>query len=169
VAGEWRQAANGTKAPVISPVTETPLGDVPVAGAADTESSPSRGRGGLKARRATPPFTRADAIHAIADEMVRRAGEAARMISSETGKPIAQAQREWALTVDQFRWYAEEAGWIYGRRIESRVPGGRFKVSYEPIGVVAAFGGTNFSGGREGGVEGIRDYLDVKLAQVVFS
>jgi succinate-semialdehyde dehydrogenase / glutarate-semialdehyde dehydrogenase len=31
------------------------------------------------------------------------------------------------------------------------------------------FGGTNFSGmGREGGVEGIRDYLDVKLAQVVF-
>jgi len=33
----------------------------------------------------------------------------------------------------------------------------------------APFGGTNFSGmGREGGPEGIRDYLDVKLAQVVF-
>jgi succinate-semialdehyde dehydrogenase/glutarate-semialdehyde dehydrogenase len=33
----------------------------------------------------------------------------------------------------------------------------------------APFGGTNFSGmGREGGVEGIRDYLDTKLAQVVF-
>jgi acyl-CoA reductase-like NAD-dependent aldehyde dehydrogenase len=33
----------------------------------------------------------------------------------------------------------------------------------------APFGGTNFSGmGREGGVEGIRDYLDVKLAQAVF-
>ena len=33
----------------------------------------------------------------------------------------------------------------------------------------APFGGTNFSGmGREGGVEGITDYLDTKLAQVVF-
>jgi succinate-semialdehyde dehydrogenase/glutarate-semialdehyde dehydrogenase len=33
----------------------------------------------------------------------------------------------------------------------------------------APFGGTNFSGmGREGGIEGIRDYLEVKLAQVVF-
>ena len=33
----------------------------------------------------------------------------------------------------------------------------------------APFGGTRFSGmGREGGSEGIADYLDTKLAQVVF-
>lgn len=32
----------------------------------------------------------------------------------------------------------------------------------------APFGGTNFSGtGREGGSEGILDYLDTKLAQIV--
>ena len=66
------------------------------------------------------------------------------MISSETGKPIAQGQREWALTVDQFRWYAEEARRIYGRIVESRVPGGRFEVSHEPVGVAAAFTAWNF-------------------------
>lgn len=33
----------------------------------------------------------------------------------------------------------------------------------------APFGGTNFSGlGREGGAEGIEDYLDTKLSQIVF-
>ncbi len=33
----------------------------------------------------------------------------------------------------------------------------------------APFGGTNFSGmGREGGIEGIEDYLETKLAQIVF-
>ena len=33
----------------------------------------------------------------------------------------------------------------------------------------APFGGTRYSGmGREGGAEGITDYLDTKLAQVVF-
>ena len=33
----------------------------------------------------------------------------------------------------------------------------------------APFGGTNHSGmGREGGLEGIEDYLDTKLAQIVF-
>jgi succinate-semialdehyde dehydrogenase/glutarate-semialdehyde dehydrogenase len=66
------------------------------------------------------------------------------MISSETGKPIAQGQREWALTVDQFRWHAEEARRIYGRLVESRVPGGRFEISHEPVGVAAAFTAWNF-------------------------
>jgi succinate-semialdehyde dehydrogenase / glutarate-semialdehyde dehydrogenase len=34
----------------------------------------------------------------------------------------------------------------------------------------APFGGTNHSGmGREGGIEGIRDYLDVKSSQMVWS
>jgi succinate-semialdehyde dehydrogenase / glutarate-semialdehyde dehydrogenase len=144
VAGEWRPAANGAKAAVISPVTEAPLGEAPVAGVADTEEALHAAEAGLRGWRATPAFGRADAIHAIADEMVRRAGEAARMISSETGKPIAQAQREWGLTVDQFRWYAEEARRIYGRLVESRVPGGRFEISHEPVGVVAAFTAWNF-------------------------
>jgi succinate-semialdehyde dehydrogenase/glutarate-semialdehyde dehydrogenase len=137
-------AANGAKAAVMSPVTGGPLGEVPVAGVADTEEALRAAEAGLKTWRSTPAFARADAMHAIADEMVRRTGEAARMISSETGKPIAQAQREWSLTVDQFRWYAEEARRIYGRLVESRVPGGRFEVSHEPIGVVAGFTAWNF-------------------------
>ena len=106
----------------MSPVIETPLGEAPAAGVADTEA----------------------ALHAIADEMIRRAAEAAPMISCETGKPIAQAQREWRLSVDQFRWLAQEARRIYGRIIESRVPGGRFEVSHEPVGIAAAFTAWNF-------------------------
>jgi succinate-semialdehyde dehydrogenase / glutarate-semialdehyde dehydrogenase len=144
VAGEWRQAANGSKAPVISPVTEASLGEAPVASVADTEEAIHAAEAGLKAWRAAPAFTRADALHAIADEMTRRTDEAARMISSETGKPLAQGQREWALTIDQFRWHAEEARRVYGRIVESRVPGGRFEISHEPVGVTAAFTAWNF-------------------------
>src|SRR3984957_3923440 len=144
VAGEWRQAKNGARAAVLSPVTKPALGEPRVAGAADTEAALHAAEAGLKAWRATPAFTRADALHAIANEMARRADEAARMISSETGKPIAQGQREWALTVDQFRWYAEEARRIYGRIVESRAPGGRFEINHEPVGVIAAFTAWNF-------------------------
>jgi succinate-semialdehyde dehydrogenase/glutarate-semialdehyde dehydrogenase len=144
IGGTWRQAADGKAAPVMSPVSEGPLGEVPLAGIADTEAALAAAEEGLARWRATPAFNRADALHAIADEMVRRAPEAARMISSETGKPIAQAAREWVLSTDQFRWYAEEARRIYGRIVESRVPGGRFEVSHEPLGIAAAFTAWNF-------------------------
>nr|WP_246849512.1 NAD-dependent succinate-semialdehyde dehydrogenase [Rubellimicrobium arenae] len=140
----WRGASDGGTAPIASPVTERSLGEVPVATAADTREAIDAAEAGLAAWRARPAFDRADALHRIADEMLRRKDEAARMISSETGKPLVQAGREWGLAADQFRWYAEEARRIYGRVIESRVPGGRFEVSHEPIGICAAFTAWNF-------------------------
>ncbi len=144
IGGEWRAAADGRTSAVLSPVTEQSLGDCPVAAVADTEAALASASAGFAAWSKTPAFERADAMHRIADEMLRRTDEAARMISLETGKPIAQAGREWGLSIDQFRWYAEEARRIYGRIIESRVPGGRFEVHHEPVGIVAAFTAWNF-------------------------
>lgn len=142
--GRWQPAADGTTAPVFSPVSERPLGQAPVAGMVDTEAAIASAGIGFAAWKAKAAFDRADALHAIADEMKRRTDEAAQMISLETGKPIAQSGREWALSIDQFRWFAEEARRIYGRIIESRVAGGRFEVHHEPVGIVAAFTAWNF-------------------------
>jgi len=144
IAGQWQASATGATAPVFSPVTEQSLGDCPVASVEDTEAAIGAAGAGFKAWAATPAFQRADILHRIADEMIRRTDEAARMISLETGKPIAQSGREWGLSIDQFRWYAEEARRIYGRIIESRVPNGRFEVHHEPVGIVAAFTAWNF-------------------------
>lgn len=129
---------------VISPVTEKPLGAVPMATAEDTRAAIEAAARALPQLRAMGGFARAEALHRAADEMIRRTDEAARMIASETGKPIVQAGREWGLACDQFRWFAEEARRIYGRVIESRVPGGRFEVSREPVGIVGAFTAWNF-------------------------
>ena len=142
--GTWTAAQDGKVSPVFSPVTEHALGQVPVAGVADTEDAIASATAGFAAWKAKSAFERADALHAIADEMKRRTDEASRMISLETGKPIAQSGREWALSIDQFRWFAEEARRIYGRIIESRVPGGRFEVHHEPVGIAAAFTAWNF-------------------------
>ena len=142
--GTWTAALDGKTAPVFSPVSERPLGQVPVAAVADTQAAIASAAAGFAAWKAKSAFDRADALHAIADEMKRRTDEAARMISLETGKPIAQSGREWGLSVDQFRWFAEEARRIYGRIVESRVPGGRFEVHHEPVGIAAAFTAWNF-------------------------
>lgn len=140
--GNW--VPGSASADVISPVTEKAIGTVPLATASETGQAIDAAASALPKLRALGGFGRAEALHKAADEMLRRSDEAARMIATETGKPIAQAGREWVLACDQFRWFAEEARRIYGRIVDSRVPGGRFEVSREAVGIVGAFTAWNF-------------------------
>jgi succinate-semialdehyde dehydrogenase / glutarate-semialdehyde dehydrogenase len=144
VDGGWRASSSGGTLSVLSPVSGKPLGECATATKADTEAALEAASRGLAAWSKTGGFGRAEALHRIADEMTRRLPEATRVISTETGKPIGQSEREWGLAIDQFRWYAEEARRIYGRIVESRAPGGRFEVTREPVGIAAAFTAWNF-------------------------
>jgi succinate-semialdehyde dehydrogenase/glutarate-semialdehyde dehydrogenase len=140
--GAWRAGSSSLE--VMSPVTGKSLGAVPSAKADDTRAALESAARALKPLRDMGGFARADALHKVADAMLACADEAKRMISSETGKPLVQAAREWSLSTDQFRWYAEEARRIYGRLVESRAPGGRFEITREPVGIVGAFTAWNF-------------------------
>lgn len=140
--GAWAGGA-GTAA-VESPVSEQVIGHAPQAGSAETGAAIAAAGRGLAAWSGLTGWERADRLHAVATEMAARAEEAARMISAETGKPLAQSRREWGLSSDQFRWYAEEARRVTGRLVESRVPGGRFEVHHPPVGIAAAFTAWNF-------------------------
>lgn len=142
ISGVW--VKGGETAKVLSPVTERSLGKITAATKDDTVAAIDAAQSSLGALYEIGGFGRADALHKVADEMIQRIDEAATMISTETGKPIVQAEREWTLACDQFRWYAEEARRIYGRLIESRVPGGRFEISHESMGIVGAFTAWNF-------------------------
>lgn len=143
IAGTWIGGVGGD-ASVISPVTEQAVGAYRPATVEDTEAAIAAAERALPQLSSLGSWERATRLHRIADEMLRREEEAATMISVETGKPIAQSRREWALAIDQFRWYAEEARRLAGRIIPSRVPGGEFHVTHEPVGIVAAFTAWNF-------------------------
>ncbi len=140
--GRW--LAGTVTGEVVSPVTGAVLGEVTLATANETRDAIDAAAAALPKLRAMGGFARAEALHRAADEMLRRTEEGAKMISLETGKPIAQAGREWTLACDQFRWFAEEARRIYGRIVDSRVPGGRFEVTREAVGIVGAFTAWNF-------------------------
>ena len=144
IGGAWRSIGGAGVIEVADPATGELIGTSPAASQADVEEAIAAAEQGLKVWRATPAWVRADLLHQVASNMQARTEEAARRITLETGKPIAQARREWGLSHDQFRWYAEEARRIYGRIIESRAPGGRVEVSHEPVGVAAAFTAWNF-------------------------
>lgn len=144
IGGAWRSTGGAGEIEVRDPATGEAIGAAPAASAEDVAEAIAAAELGLRAWRGTPAWARADMLHKVADIMAARAEEASRRITLETGKPLAQARREWGLSLDQFRWHAEEARRIYGRIVESRAPGGRVEVSHEPVGIAAAFTAWNF-------------------------
>ena len=144
IAGAWRMGSSADAITAVDPATEDVLNQFPAASAEDTEQAIASASLAQKQWSKAAAWTRADLLHKCADVMVARTEEAARQITLEAGKPLAQSRREWQLSIDQFRWYAEEARRITGQIGESRALGGRIEVHHEPVGVVAAFTAWNF-------------------------
>jgi succinate-semialdehyde dehydrogenase / glutarate-semialdehyde dehydrogenase len=144
IAGNWCKGTNADAITAVDPATEEVLNQFPAASAKDTVNAIAAANLAQSLWRKTSAWARADILHKCADVMTARTEEAARQITLEAGKPLAQSRREWQLSIDQFRWYAEEARRIIGQIIESRAPGGRLEVHHEPVGVVAAFTAWNF-------------------------
>ncbi|QUG75318.1 aldehyde dehydrogenase family protein [Erwinia sp. E602] len=142
--GKWCTGSSSVTVQVSDPGNDQPLGEMQAASRADTLRALASAERALSGWKATAGWDRAALLQKVAAEMVTITARAALTISQESGKPLAQAKREWELSVDQFIWYAEEARRLYGRIVESRVPGGRCEVSHEPVGVVAAFTAWNF-------------------------
>jgi succinate-semialdehyde dehydrogenase / glutarate-semialdehyde dehydrogenase len=144
IGGSWRSAADGGVREVIDPATEEILGWIPVATAADLDAALACAQQAFEQWRRTSPWERAAVLRKAADLIRAREQDIGRLMSQETGKPLAQACGETRDAADQFDWYAGEAQRIYGHSIESRVPEVRMQVRYEPVGVVAAFSAWNF-------------------------
>jgi succinate-semialdehyde dehydrogenase/glutarate-semialdehyde dehydrogenase len=87
---------------------------------------------------------RSDMLMSIADAMTARFDEISRIITLENGKALSQSEGEVRLTIDHFRWFAEEGRRAYGRIIPNQVDGLRHLVLRHPIGVVGAIAPWNF-------------------------
>jgi succinate-semialdehyde dehydrogenase/glutarate-semialdehyde dehydrogenase len=87
---------------------------------------------------------RGEFLQKIASELERRAGDVARTITLENGKPLAQSQAEVGMSIDHLRWFAEEARRSYGRVIPPQVDNKRHLAIRSPIGVAAAISPWNF-------------------------
>ncbi len=142
--GQWRPALSGKTCPVIDPATEEAIGTIPVAEEADLDLALAAALKGLRVWRATQPWERAARIRRVAELVRQRVDRIARIVTMETGKPLAESKGEIGATADQFEWYAEETKRIYGQTIEGRTPDQRYQVIYQPVGVVAAFTAWNF-------------------------
>lgn len=102
------------------------------------------------ARRAQPAWRdagvqkRHDALMAIGNELMSRAGEIGELVSREEGKPLAEGKGEVYRAGQFFTYFAAEALRLHGDLAESVRPGIEIDVRREPVGVVAVISPWNF-------------------------
>jgi succinate-semialdehyde dehydrogenase/glutarate-semialdehyde dehydrogenase len=142
--GKWRPSASGRTRPVMDPVDEEVIGRLPAADAGDLdEVLVVLSREALRWAKVSG-WDRSAILRRIASEMRAVSDRAKRDMSTETGKPIAEAAGEWNAAIDQFDWYADEARRIFGHVLDGRDPAVRLNVRFDPVGPVAAFTAWNF-------------------------
>ncbi len=94
--------------------------------------------------RSLTAVKRGDYLLAIARELTDRFDRIARTITMENGKPLFQSRAELTMTIDHFRWFAEEGRRAYGRVVPHQADGKRHLVLKHPVGVVGAIAPWNF-------------------------
>jgi succinate-semialdehyde dehydrogenase/glutarate-semialdehyde dehydrogenase len=142
--GKWTAARNAGVREVIDPCTEEVIGHIAAAEADDLESALAAAQRGFLAWRRQSPWERSKVLRRAAELIRARVEDIARLMSTETGKPLGEARAETNAAAEQFEWFSDETKRIYGYTIEGRTPDVRMQVRYDPIGVVAAFSAWNF-------------------------
>jgi succinate-semialdehyde dehydrogenase/glutarate-semialdehyde dehydrogenase len=142
--GIWRNGADNVAIDVINPANGERVGTVAHAELADLEDALAAAAAGFKLWRATSVLDRSAVLRKAASLLRERLDHIATQLTSEQGKPVAEAKAEILGSAEILEWFAEEARRSYGRIIPARRGGVAQLVTKEPVGPVAAFTPWNF-------------------------
>jgi succinate-semialdehyde dehydrogenase/glutarate-semialdehyde dehydrogenase len=144
VAGEWAHADNGATVAVTNPATGRQIGTVPVCGAAETRRAIEAAEAARHAWAARPAKERSAVLRRLNDLLLANQDDLGLIMTSEQGKPLAEAKGEIAYAASFIEWFAEEARRVYGDTIPAPLADRRILALKQPIGVTAAITPWNF-------------------------
>jgi succinate-semialdehyde dehydrogenase/glutarate-semialdehyde dehydrogenase len=146
IGGEWRQGAAHEEIEVVNPATEDVVAAVPAASAEDIQLAVATAKRALPEWSATDVEKRAAILSAAADLIHEHAKELAGTLTSEQGKPVAEAMGEVTHLAHGVRYYAEAATKVRGtyQDLPSTLGPAYGMVIRRPIGVCAAITPYNF-------------------------
>jgi succinate-semialdehyde dehydrogenase/glutarate-semialdehyde dehydrogenase len=142
--GEWCDAQDGATITVTNPATGEPVGTVPLMGAAETKRAIDAAARAWPAWRKKTGKERGAILRKWNDLMLENVDDLALLMTSEQGKPLAEAKGEIGYAASFFEWFGEEAKRVDGDVLQSPWPDRRIVVTKEPVGVCAAITPWNF-------------------------
>ena len=142
--GAWVGADSGATIAVKNPATGDAIGSIPKMGAAETRRAIIAANAALPGWRAKTAAERGKLLRRWSELMLENQADLALIMTSEQGKPLAEARGEIAYAASYLEWFAEEGRRAYGEIIPPNGPDRRLLVTREPVGVCAAITPWNF-------------------------
>jgi succinate-semialdehyde dehydrogenase/glutarate-semialdehyde dehydrogenase len=142
--GQWVEADNKSRIDVDNPADGSIVGTVPNAGVDETQRAIAAAKNAQPAWAKLCARERSAILRKWFDLMVANADDLALILTTEQGKPLAEAKGEIMYGASFIEWFAEEAKRVYGDIIPSPTLDKRILVIKQPIGVVAAITPWNF-------------------------
>jgi aldehyde dehydrogenase (NAD+) len=144
IGGRWVPARSGATTEVRNPATGEVLGVVPRSGPEDVADAVEAAARAYPAWRRTPAPRRAEILFRVAELLVRRKEELARLMTREMGKVLTEARGDVQEAIDMTYFIAGEGRRLHGYTTPSEMP---HKAAYcvrAPLGVVAVITPWNF-------------------------
>ena len=142
IGGQWITATNSIA--VENPATGATIAEVGDADPAHALAALSAADAAQTGWAATDPRYRSDILRTAFDLMNTRSEDLAVIITTEMGKPLAEARGEVAYAAEFLRWFSEEAVRVAGRYAVAPSGGTRLITMKQPVGPVLAITPWNF-------------------------
>jgi succinate-semialdehyde dehydrogenase/glutarate-semialdehyde dehydrogenase len=144
VAGRWVVAVADETQRVTSPLDGSEIARVPHLTLAGIRGAIEAAHEAWPAWRALTAQARGDLLMSWFHLILANQEDLATILTTEQGKPLAEARGEIAYAASFVEWFAEEGKRVYGDTIPSPAEGTRIFVMKEPVGVSAAITPWNF-------------------------
>ncbi len=144
IGGIWLDADSGRHVPVNNPATGAELGRMPWMGAAETRRAIECAENALVGWKKKTAKERAAILRRWCNLILENLDDLAQIMTSEQGKPLAEARGELSSSAGYIEWFAEEAKRTYGETIPAGRSDQQLLTIRQPIGVVAAITPWNF-------------------------
>ena len=144
IAGEWTPSSDDSRTVVTNPATGQVIAEVSMATAEDVQRAINFADSAFKSWAQMTAIARAKIMRNWFQLTLDNVEDLARILTSEQGKPLAEARAEIIYGAGFIEWYAEEGKRLYGETIPTNVVGRRLLTIRQPIGVTAAITPWNF-------------------------
>ncbi|MBS0452864.1 MAG: NAD-dependent succinate-semialdehyde dehydrogenase [Proteobacteria bacterium] len=144
VAGESADADGGATAVVRNPATGEQIGTVPMCAAQETKRAIAAAEEAQREWARRPAKERTAILRKLNELMLANQEDLAAIMTTEQGKPLAEARGEVVYAASFIEWFADEARRVYGDTIPAPAADRRILAIKQPIGVTAAITPWNF-------------------------